>query len=179
METKKILVVEDEVIVAEDIVQTLKSLGYEVHGYVTSGEEAISNVKDETPDIILMDIRLSGELDGIETAEKINEKFNIPIVYLTAYSGTHILDRAKISRPYGYIVKPFDEINLYTTIEIAIHKHNVQAQLVDETENALASVYGCIEVLIENSVNLPKEIKDKIDLIKRSTDKIKNSIEKL
>lgn len=179
MKTKKIFVVEDEVIVAEDIIQTLKSLGYEVLGFADSGEEAILKIKEEVPDLLLMDIMLAGELDGIETAEIINKEHNIPIVYLTAYSSTNILDKAKASKPYGYIVKPFDEVNLYTTIEVSIYKHNFQTDLIKETENALASVFGCIEVLFENTSNLPDDIMNKINLIKKSTDKIKNSIEKL
>lgn len=179
MDPKKIFVVEDEVIVAQDIVQTLKSLGYEVPDFVTSGEEAISKVKEILPDLILMDIMLAGELDGIETSQIINKDLNIPVVYLTAYSSTHILDKAKTSRPYGYIVKPFDEINLYTTIEIALYKHAVQTELIEETENALASIFGCIEVLTEDSINMSNEIKNKIELIKKATIKIKNRIEKL
>ncbi|MGH7886052.1 MAG: response regulator [Thermodesulfobacteriota bacterium] len=178
-ETKKILVVEDEVIVAEDIVQTLHSFGYEVPGFLTSGEDAILKIGELKPDLILMDIMLSGELDGIETAERINREFNIPVVYLTAYSSINILDKAKSSRPYGYIVKPFDEINLYTTIEIAIYKHEVQKDLINETENALLSIYGCIEVLLEDSGSLTQEIKDELELIRNSTNKIKKSIEKL
>lgn len=179
IESKKILVVEDEVIVAEDIVQTLNSFGYEVPEFLTSGEDAILKTRELKPDLILMDIMLSGELDGVETAERINREFNIPIVYLTAYSSTNILDKAKSTRPYGYIVKPFDEISLYTTIEIAIYKHEVQTSLIHETENALVSIFGCIEVLLEDSGSLTGEIKDKLDLIKNSTNKIKKSIEKL
>lgn len=179
MNNKKILVVEDEVIVAQDIVQTLTSLGYEVPGFLTTGEEAVQKSRVEKPDLILMDIMLSGEMDGVKTAEIINHEFNIPVVYLTAYSNQQVFEKAKISRPYGYIVKPFDEINLYTTIETAIYKHGVQTSLVSETENALASIFGCIEILLEDNNGLSEDTRDKIEIIKKATDKIENSIKKL
>lgn len=179
MQTKKILVVEDEVIVAQDIVQTLVSLGYDVPEFITTGEDALLKAKEIKPDLILMDIMLSGENDGIKTAELIISELNIPVVYLTAYSSEQVFEKAKFSRPYGYIVKPFDEINLYTTIETAIYKHGVQRNLVHETENALASIFGCIEILLEDTNDLSEETKSKIELIRNATNKIEKSIKKL
>ena len=179
MNKKKILVVEDEVIVAQDIVQTLTSLGYEVPGFITTGEEALRKSREENPDLILMDIMLSGDMDGVKTAEMITRELNTPVVYLTAYSNQQVFEKAKTSRPYGYIVKPFDEINLYTTIETAIYKHGVQTNLVSETENALASIFGCIEILLEDNSGLSDDTRDKIELIKNATDKIESSIKKL
>lgn len=119
----KVLIVEDEKIVAKDIANTLKKLGYSVSASVSSGEEAIRNVTQSLPDLILMDIRLKGEMDGIEAAEHIKTMTDIPIIYLTANADENTLQRAKITEPFGYIIKPFDERDLHTTIEIALRRH--------------------------------------------------------
>jgi signal transduction histidine kinase len=135
MLNSKILVVEDEMLVAEDIAGRLRRLGYEVTDIVESGEEAIASVLKNPPDLVLMDIVLAGEIDGIETAEKIREHKQIPIVYLTAYGDKKTLNRSKNSDPYGYVVKPFDEQQLNTTIEIALNKyqtdHIIRQSLAD------------------------------------------------
>jgi signal transduction histidine kinase len=123
MLNSKILVVEDEMLVAEDIAGRLRRLGYEVTDIVESGEEAIASVLKNPPDLVLMDIVLAGEIDGIETAEKIRQHKQIPIVYLTAYGDKKTLNRSKTTDPYGYVVKPFDEQQLNTTIEIALNKY--------------------------------------------------------
>ena len=129
MKGSQILVVEDESIVAEDIRRTLQDLGYVVFAVVPSGEEAVKVVEENIPDLILMDIVLQGEMDGIETAEKIRSQFNVPIVYLTAYSDEKILERAKVTEPYGYIIKPFKERELHINIEIALYKHKMENKL--------------------------------------------------
>ena len=103
----QILVVEDESIVARDIQKTLQNLGYDVPCVVSSGEAAIQKAEENRPDLVLMDIVLKGKMDGIEAAEQICSRFNIPIVYLTAYTDDKMLARAKITEPFGYIVKPF------------------------------------------------------------------------
>ncbi|MBD2744640.1 ATP-binding protein [Coleofasciculus sp. FACHB-1120] len=127
MAKEKILVVEDERIVAKDIVKSLQRLGYKVGASVASGEEALQKVAEIQPDLVLMDIMLKGKLDGIETTEKIHENFDIPVVYLTAYADEKTLERAKITEPFGYIIKPFDERDLHTTIEIALRRHLAEA----------------------------------------------------
>src|ERR1035437_9908621 len=104
-----ILVVEDEKIVAMDIAGSLKSVGYKVAGIVASGKEAIDLVDQNPPDLILMDIRIKGDIDGIQTAEIIQSQHDIPIVYLTAFADENTLSRARITTPYGYIIKPFDK----------------------------------------------------------------------
>ncbi len=139
MAGKRILVVEDEIITAEDIKESLLDMGYTVLALVSSGEEAIIKVEDNEPDLVLMDIVLSGEMDGIETAKQIRLRFNIPVVYLTAYSDKIILERAKITEPFGYILKPFNERELHTNIEIAIHKHKREREL-KESEQWLAAI---------------------------------------
>jgi CheY-like chemotaxis protein len=119
----RILVVEDEHIVAMGIKRMLKELGYTVTGIASSGEDAISKAESTFPDVVLMDIMLKGEMDGVEASEKIRSRFNIPVVYLTAYSDDKILNRAKRTEPFGYIIKPFDEKDLYSSIEVALQRY--------------------------------------------------------
>ncbi|MDD2439453.1 MAG: response regulator [Methanosarcinaceae archaeon] len=123
MESGRILVVEDEHIVAMGIKKMLKSLGYKVTGIASSGEEAISKAESTFPDLVLMDIMLKGNIDGIEAAEAIKNIADIPIIYLTAYSDGKVLERAKKTGPYGYIVKPFDENDLHSSIEMALYRY--------------------------------------------------------
>jgi len=124
--TAKILIVEDERIVALDISATLRTLGYAIAGIAVSGDEALSIVEKEKPDLILMDIRIKGETDGIQTAEIILNNNNIPIIYLTAYADEDTLSRAKITEPYGYIIKPFDKKILHSVIEMALYKNRME-----------------------------------------------------
>ena len=129
MAKAKILVVEDESIVAKDIEKRLKSLGYAVPAVVSSGEEAIKKTAQTHPDLVLMDIKIKGDVDGVEAATQIRARFNIPVVYLTAYSDEKTLERAKITEPLGYILKPFEERELHTAIEIALYKHKMEKKL--------------------------------------------------
>jgi PAS domain S-box-containing protein len=129
-----ILIVEDERIVAEDIRRSLQNLGYGSSSIVSSGEKAIDEAKEKSPDLILMDIVLKGKMDGIEAAGQIRSRFNIPVVYLTAYSDEIILERAKITEPFGYIIKPFNERELHTNIEIALYKHKIENELKESRE---------------------------------------------
>ena len=109
MEKNSIFIVEDEAIVANDIKETLQSLGYEVKGIAKSGELALEMVNRFRPDLVLMDIHLATEMDGVATAGKIHVLYDIPVIYLTAYADKVLLDRAKITEPYGYVLKPYDE----------------------------------------------------------------------
>jgi len=129
-----ILIVEDESIVAKDIQQSLKKIGYSVVGTCSSGEDAVKVAEELRPDLILMDIMLKGEMNGIEAASQIREKFNIPVIYLTAYADENTLNKAKVSEPYGYIIKPFKEIDLHTSIEMAIYKHNKEIDIKKERD---------------------------------------------
>ncbi|BBL64150.1 response regulator [Methanosarcina mazei] len=126
------MIVEDEHIVAMGIKRMLKSLGYTVTGVASSGKDAISKAESTFPDLILMDIMLKGELDGVEAAKEIKERFDVPIVYLTAYSDSNILERVKKTGPSGYIVKPFDEKDLYSNIEIALHRSRKEKKDIEE-----------------------------------------------
>jgi two-component system cell cycle sensor histidine kinase/response regulator CckA len=138
-----ILVVEDEGIVAEDIRSSLESLGYAVSAVVSSGQEAIKKAEEYKPDLVLMDIVLKGEIDGIEAADQIRLCFNIPVVYLTAYAEEGTLDRAKVTEPLGYIVKPFEDRELRTTIEMALYRHKMENRL-REREEWLSTTLGSI-----------------------------------
>ncbi len=126
---KKILVVEDESIVAIDIEEQLKSLGYKIAGIFSKGEEVIAQIESLNPDLILMDIMLAGDLTGVETAEVVRQTFNIPIIYLTAYADEKTLKAAKETAPFGYILKPFEERELHSTIEMGFYRHQLESRL--------------------------------------------------
>ncbi|MHB8929679.1 MAG: hybrid sensor histidine kinase/response regulator [Melioribacteraceae bacterium] len=121
----KILIVEDETIIAMELSHRLTRIGYDVVAAVTSGKEAIKETVELLPDLILMDIHINGSLDGIETARIINSAQDIPIIYLTAFSDDKTLERAKLTEPYGFLIKPFEERELETTIEVALYKRTV------------------------------------------------------
>jgi CheY-like chemotaxis protein len=121
----RILIVEDDNIVVLELRDRLRSLGYIVSGVASYGKEAIEKAAETRPDLVLMDIRLKGDMDGIEAAEEIISRFDIPVVYLTALADENTLHRAKVTEPDGYISKPFDEKELWAVIETALHRHEV------------------------------------------------------
>lgn len=125
----KLVIVEDEGIVGLNIQRRLEGLGYNVVANVASGEEAITVVAETQPNLVLMDIKLEGNVDGIEAAAQIRERFQIPVVYITAYTNEETLNRAKLTEPYGYILKPFEARDLATTIEVALYKYQMEQQL--------------------------------------------------
>jgi PAS domain S-box-containing protein len=129
MNNIRILVVEDEVIITMEIKDRLEKLGYTVAAMVPSGEEAIQKIPKVNPDLVLMDIMLEGKMDGVEAAELIRKRFDLPVIYLTAYSDNATLERAKITEPFGYILKPFDERELHTSIEIALYRHKMERKI--------------------------------------------------
>jgi two-component system response regulator LytT len=129
-----ILVVEDENIVAKDIQFSLKRLGYNVVGISSTGEKAIELVAEKKPDLVLMDIMLKGEMSGIDAANVLRNEHDTPVIFLTAYADEATLAKAKITEPYGYIIKPFKEIDLHTSIEMALYKHSKTMDLKKEIE---------------------------------------------
>ena len=129
-----ILIVEDESIVAKDIQHSLMKLGYSVAGIASNSEKALDIVRTDQPDIVLMDIMLKGELNGIQTAEIIRKQYAIPVVFLTAYADESTLAKAKVTEPYGYIIKPYKEIDLQTSIEMALYKHQKEQEIVRERD---------------------------------------------
>jgi PAS domain S-box-containing protein len=142
--TPRILIVEDEGIIAQDIKHCLENLGYIVPDVVFTGKEAIKKAEELLPDLVLMDIVLKGDIDGIETAAEIRKKFNIPIVYLTAYEDDRTLKRAKMTEPLGYILKPFEERYLRSSIEMALYKHSMETKLKENQRwlNAILNSVG-------------------------------------
>lgn len=129
VEAIQLLVVENESIVADDIKYSLEELGYAVTAIANSGEEAIEKAAETQPNLVLMDIRIKGNMDGVQAAEKIWNCFNIPIVYLTANSDISTLQRAKIIGSFGYITKPFRERELHSAVEFALHRHQLETKL--------------------------------------------------
>jgi len=161
MEHVRILVVEDEGITAMDTREQLQSLGYVVPATAFSGLEAISKVEELHPDLVLMDIRLKGKMDGIEAAAQIRARFSIPVIYVTAYADDATLQRAKLTEPFGYVLKPFEERALHSTIEVALHKRRLEQQrneflalLSHDIRNPLAVILGYAEMLEEEAGKL-------------------------
>lgn len=139
MEPASLFIVEDEAIVANDLKETLQGLGYTVAGTAKSGEIAVEKIGETRPGLVLMDIHLAGTMDGIETAGKVHSLYNIPVVYLTAYADNALLDRAKLTEPYGYIIKPYDDRGLQSTIEMALYKFRADER-VKENEALIRSI---------------------------------------
>ncbi len=152
MSEQRILVVEDQNIIAMDLQSRLVSLGYAVVGIASRGEDAIEFCRDLNPDLVLMDIRLKGRLDGIQAAEKIRAQADLPIIYLTAHSDEQTLQRARQTEPYGYLLKPFEDRELHLTIEIALYKHRMERRLRDSERWLSAVLQGIGEAVIATDV---------------------------
>ncbi len=150
MEKAKILVVEDEFLIAGNIRRRLEKMDYDVVGVVSNGEDAIGIFKERTPDLVLMDIMLEGEMDGIETARHIRSYDNKPVIFLTALGDKETLERAKITEPHGYLVKPFEYKDLLSTIEITLHKYETEKKLRERDEEKkeylakLEAIFGSV-----------------------------------
>ncbi len=142
MTTQKttIQIVEDDGLVAEDIRRSLEESGFAVSRAVPTAVQALESAKEDSPDLVLMDIKLKGDMDGTEAALKIHDLYDIPIIYLTAYCDTDVLEKAKLCGPFGYIVKPFDDRELKTTIEIALYKHAMEKRLKDSEQWLLTTL---------------------------------------
>ncbi|MEW6139366.1 MAG: response regulator [Thermodesulfobacteriota bacterium] len=134
MSRKKILIVEDEIVVAMDLKVRLEFLGYDVVGICDQGEQVPEFVERVRPDLVLMDIVLAGKVDGIEAAQRLRDAYEVPVIFLTAHSDEATLMRATVSDPYGYLVKPFSEVALRTTIEVSLHNHGKQRRATRESE---------------------------------------------
>lgn len=122
MHSAKILIVEDELIPAANIARNLKKKGYTVMKLIKSGKAALELITKDPPDLVLMDIHLQGEMDGIETVQEMMKHYKIPVIYLTAYSDQTTRERAEKTQPYGYLVKPFNIQQIYEIIEAALHQ---------------------------------------------------------
>lgn len=178
----RILIVEDERLVADDLQETLQGLGYEVSASVASGEEALAKVAETTPDLVLMDIRLSGTLDGVQAADLIQSQFQIPIVYLTANADRATLERVKASHPFGYILKPFNEKILATTIDIALSRHQAEQEMqqaLSTTEVELQTIKQEAQKQAEHLSIVAHELRNPITAIKFAVEMLTNHAEDL
>lgn len=147
MSCARILVVEDESIVAEDIQEALRDLGYEVTVAFT-GEQALHRVAEVQPDLVLMDVQLQHGLDGIDTAGRILEQHDTPVVYLTAFGDDHTVARARVTRPYGYLLKPFNDRELHSTIEMALSRHEMEQRLRAGEERYATTLRGIADAVL-------------------------------
>lgn len=170
MKKTRILVVEDDCVIGEYIKETLEGFKYHVSGIALSGKDAIKKSQETYPDIILMDIKLGRGIDGIAAAEKIYENLYIPIIYLTSYTDKTTFERAKKTAPFGYIVKPFNERELYTTIEVVLHRFKLEKEskkeLMTKLQEASQNFHNALEDVIQkpfllNQDSLPNSAKEK------------------
>jgi PAS domain S-box-containing protein len=160
-ESPKILIVEDEPIVALDEKKQVESFGYKVLDIVTTGEEAVVEIEKTLPDLVLMDINLEGKMDGIEVAEALKERFDIPVVFITAHSEVDTLQRAKITAPYAYLIKPYREKDLKVAIEIALYKSKMERQLRRYRDHLEELVRERTLELKKANLELKKEISER------------------
>nr|ADI87673.1 two component signal transduction response regulator [uncultured Nitrospirae bacterium MY2-1F] len=153
-----ILIVEDEAIVSMEIQERVKRLGYRVCDAVSNGEQAVKTAGEKHPDLVLMDIRIEGQMDGIEAAQIIQKQFRIPVVYLTANSDDNTLLRAKLTEPSGFILKPFHERDLRTNIELALYKHKMAENSLVQSKIAYRLKNRTIEEANQENMKLADEI---------------------
>lgn len=172
--TTKILIVEDEVIIARRLASGLEKLGYEIAEVVTSGEDAIESATKTNPHLILMDIKLEGEIDGIEAAAEIKELCDIPVVYLTSYADDKTLQRALHTGAFGYLIKPFKDRELRATIETAINKYREQLNF----KNNLDKLANLNEETSQYISMISHELRTPLTIILSSTELLKNYSQK-
>lgn len=182
MARARILIVEDNAVVAEDIQNSLEKFGFDVCATVPSGEKAIQKANEDAPDLVLMDILLKGEMNGTEAAEQIHSQFDIPVIYLTALGDEEVLEKAKRTEPFGYIIKPFEDRELNTAIEIALYKHKKERELKRQKDALRKSHHELEQRVKERTVELVeanKKLKNEIEERKRAEDQIRRLNEEL
>lgn len=175
MSKKKILVVEDEAIVAKDISVCLNRLGYDVIGTCPTGERALEFLKSNQPDLILLDIMLAGRLNGIDVSNHVKDNYQIPVVFLTAYADEKTISKAKVAEPYGYVIKPFKEIDLRTSIEMALYKFSKEKEKLakygnSENESGKYSIIANEYIYVKSNSKLVKVQNEKILFIEALKD---------
>ncbi len=153
MKETKIMVVEDEIVVAEDIKEMLIALDYTVCAVVRTAEDAIKKAEENKPDLIIMDIVLAGEMDGITASELICSTLNVPVIYFTAYTGKEYVDRAKLTAPYAYLFKPVESMELSISIELALYKHSMEMEIKDKNIR-LKQMMSCTIDTIDKMISI-------------------------
>lgn len=159
MKAARILVVEDEMIIARELAMQLGMLGYEPVGHATRGAQAVALVGELLPDLVLMDIQLAGDMDGIAAAQAIHDQFDVPVIFVTAFATEETLRRAKITEPYGYILKPYSERDIHTVIQMALYKHQADRQLRQSTALLRESAQHT-QAILDNMVDAVITIND-------------------
>ena len=162
---KRIVIIEDDGIIVTRLKNILKKFGYNCVDAIAFGEEALKKITRIVPDMILIDIRLSGKVNGIEVAEQINLQFDIPVIFLTAYSEEKLLEQARLTEPYAYLIKPINERELYATIELAFYRHEMETKL-KKSEEEVRKTRDYLENLINNA-NAPIIVWDPEHVITR------------
>lgn len=153
MASARILIVEDDRVVARDIAQQMGRVGHTVVGITARGEDALPLARDTSPDLVLMDIRLEGELDGIDTARLLREQCNLPVVFLTAYADEDTVRRATLAEPFGYVLKPFDDTQLRTVVEMALYKHGAERRLRESEQRYAVTLSSIGDAVIATDRN--------------------------
>ncbi len=153
MSQKKILIVEDEVIVAKDLQMRLQAKGFDVPKIVNCGADVLTFLEENTVDLILMDIHLKGSMDGVQTAMKVQENWFVPIIYLTAFSDIETIQEAVRSEPFGYIVKPYDEQTLFIQIDVALYKAQIDEKIRNQEKWYHSILVGLTESIITTDMN--------------------------
>lgn len=148
MPKANIFIVEDSFIVALHLQTTLENEGYRVVGKSDSGESALASMEQIKPDLVLMDIMLTGQMDGIQAAATIKQKFNLPVIYITALTDANTIQRAKVTEPYGYLTKPFEDREIFTVIEMALYKHGIESKLRESEEKYFSTVNSIGDAVI-------------------------------
>lgn len=175
--TVRILIVEDDALIGTDLRRTLCKLGYEVMPVISSGENAVQHAIEKQPDLLLMDINLSGEMDGIEAAAQIHQYVAIPIIYLSAYSSEKLVERAKLTEPFSYLLKPFRERELQIAVEMALYKHKMEQRLRElnrrlqqellerrQAEYALQEIHHELDSQVQENIQLRAWLKERYRL---------------
>ncbi len=176
----KVLIVEDEKLIALDLRNKLEDLGYTVAGIASYYKEAVERIEKTKPDIVLLDIRLDHHTDGIKIAEQIRMHFKIPFIYMTAYADEGTLEAAKRTAPYGYILKPVEDKEIHTSIQMVLYKHKMEDNIREKTLNSVAEIKGRAEsILHEGDQRHDDETIQRVKLIADAASKICESIGKL
>ena len=154
VEKARIMVVEDEAVISMEIQDRLTKMGHSICGTAASGEEAVSVATAKRPDLILMDVQLRGEVDGVQTAKQIRDLVEIPVIYLTAFADDRTVERAKLTQPFGYLIKPFSEKELYAAIEMALYKNSMEAKVRDSERRYATTVRSIADCVIVTDTDM-------------------------